>query len=193
MTRGWCFGGLVGDRQQRDTRRRRLQSMRVLSRGRNVDPGVGTLFTVLMHGEVERGTGSKTVGEKSREHQLIVVGIGQLAGPDDLLDALLHDRAVVEVIRFGVGPVLECDGPAGPRHGLHADHAFWDLDAHTGGRRAVAAVYDLDDGLVGCANLGLPGFEGGMSDRGGMRHHKRRNAGKGDLRQECSHCTHLSL
>src|SRR3954467_8750068 len=65
-------------RQQLE-RRCRLRAFRLRAGGGNLDPAVPALLAFLHHREIDRLAGFELVGERAREHELVVIAIGELA------------------------------------------------------------------------------------------------------------------
>src|SRR3954464_11491880 len=65
-------------RQQLE-RRCRLRAFSLRAGGGNLDPAVHALLAFLHDREIDRLAGFELVGERAREHELVVIGVGELA------------------------------------------------------------------------------------------------------------------
>src|SRR5262249_447397 len=123
---------------------------RPLAGGGNLDPGVHALLAFLPHREVPHLAGFEIAGDEAREHDLVVIGVGQVAAAELHLGHPFGEPGAVKVIvGLGVFAAHRLDLPAGLRHRLDRDHPLGNAHAqrHRGG--AVAAARPAPHPLVG--------------------------------------------
>src|SRR5262245_45907315 len=122
---------------------------------RYLDPAMDALLALLHDWEIDRLAGLEFLGKHAREHELVIVRIGELpARPGKLAHAFGHLGAA-QRIGLGVFSAHDVELPARLRHRLHANDAFGNADADRGGGSAFATVRHAHDGLVGGRNRRL--------------------------------------
>src|SRR3954468_7169269 len=103
-------------RHQLDAGCRRLAAMAVgFAFLGNINPAGDALLAFLHHGKIQRGVRLQAIGEKRRDHELVVLVVRQLAAaPHHLLDAL-GQLAAVKLVLAGIFAADRLDAPAGLR------------------------------------------------------------------------------